>query len=449
MSTTEYGIVSSVQVMSIFLLMSFTLAIDRVIFRLLYDYKSGEERRLFLGTSSFSIFIFSIVGLLLVFVLKFFFVDGTLIGIDFYPYIFLMVLEVFFITFNLVPRAYLQIEGKSKLYVKLSILDFVVSSSFILYFIVLKDEGAYGMLKGRLLGVLLTLPFYLKLTYDIIIFKFDFKIFKNILNYSWPGIVIILSTWLLDQSDRIFLGKYFDMSQVGIYSLGYKIAGISLMIVGAINQAYTPYFYKLANSVNQNESKNKLTIINTLYIVIVIIVTFIISLFSEDFLILFIDSKYGRANDYIIPISVIYVFQLSSLVFNLSIYQNKKNVLMMMINFLGGGICVVLNLFLIPTFGSFGAIIATFVSYFIIFCIKFYFSKKNYWVPINLGELSLLFFVLFSIVTLFKFITLNIWLGLLLKVITSLSIVVIIYIKDGFFIKTTIEKYIRQKNKIN
>ena len=70
LTPADYGIVSSMQVLSTILAVFFTLAIDRSIFRLYFDYKIEKAKRDYLGTITISLFFISISVLLLLFIFR-------------------------------------------------------------------------------------------------------------------------------------------------------------------------------------------------------------------------------------------------------------------------------------------------------------------------------------------------------------------------------------------
>ena len=68
--------------------------------------------------------------------------------------------------------------------------------------------------------------------------------FKSALIYSLPIIPNLLSAFILNVSDRIFIEKYIDLKSLGIYSLGYQLAGGLAVIGGAFYGAYNPCFFE-------------------------------------------------------------------------------------------------------------------------------------------------------------------------------------------------------------
>lgn len=81
----EYGIITSMQVISAILLVFLTMAIDRGVYRIYYDYKDEQERKTYLGTVVITITINSIVILSLLFLFSSH-VERIYKTINFYPY---------------------------------------------------------------------------------------------------------------------------------------------------------------------------------------------------------------------------------------------------------------------------------------------------------------------------------------------------------------------------
>ena len=108
----DFGIVSSMQVLNVILTLLFTLAIDRSVYRLYFDYSNDKDKRDFIGTITISIFFISTTVLFIIFI------SNNLISqiyssIDFYPFYVYVVLTAFFSVFSIIPQIYFQIKGKA------------------------------------------------------------------------------------------------------------------------------------------------------------------------------------------------------------------------------------------------------------------------------------------------------------------------------------------------
>jgi O-antigen/teichoic acid export membrane protein len=228
----------------------------------------------------------------------------------------------------------------------------------------------------------------------------------------------LLSAWILNLSDRIFIERYFSLSDVGIYSLGYKIAELVLIFSGAFYTAYNPVFYKLANSENQMEAKRKLYKYNTCYVLLIMMSVFLISIFSKEAITLLLDPKYLEAYKIVPIIALAYFISQTSGLLNLSIYQEKKTLQMMYMILGSAGLNILLNFLLVPKLGAYGAAYATVLSFAAFFMVKYWYAKKCYFIPFNWNQIALIFAPLFAIVLLFQFIiNINIHLSLIIKVL--------------------------------
>ena len=246
-STEDYGIINSMQVLSAIIVLFFTCALDRGVLRMYYDFDSSLSKKVYLGTISISIFIISTVFLLIFFL----FSDKLNLiytSIDFYPFYSYTLISCYLEVFSIIPLIYLQIHNKPLIYISLNLFKFIIGISLTLYFIIFLNTGAIGMIKALFFSNLIVLPIYLYYAFKSFSFKLDFKMLLDTFKFTLPILPTLLAAWVLNISDRIFVEKYFNMSDVGIYSLGSKISGAVLILFGAFSIAYSPYFYEKAKS---------------------------------------------------------------------------------------------------------------------------------------------------------------------------------------------------------
>ncbi|MEZ7495054.1 oligosaccharide flippase family protein [Leeuwenhoekiella aequorea] len=382
LSPSDYGIVSSMQVFGGILLIFLTFGLERSIYRLIYDYKTETEKRNFLGTISISVFFLAL------FICSILFIGNSLVGqifknISFYPYFAYAICTAFFSCFELVPLIALQVKQRAKLYLKYSLILLVIKVFPVLFFVVYQQEGAVGMLKGGTAGGLLGALIIIPLTLKQINLKFNKKILRDVLIFCLPLVPLVISSWVVNMSDRIFIERLYGTYDVGIYSLGYKIGQLVQFLSVAVLMAYNPYFYKIANLEDQVGSKNKLVKANNYIVLFVLCISFLIAFFSKEIITWFFDNSY-LAVIRIIPLIALggFFMQLVSLQ-NLSFYQEKKTFQIMTINIVAACFNIVLNYFLILTYGYLGAAWATVITQFLLFLLIYKYAKKYFYIPYN------------------------------------------------------------------
>ena len=415
LTPSDYGIVSSMQVLSTILAIIFTLAVERSVYRLYWDHKTEDEKRDYLGTIVIALAPIAAFILILLFLFQSL-VGSIYASIPFYPFYVYAILTSFFSVFARVPKIYLQLEQKAGKFVILSILQFVVDTTLVLWFVVRMKAGAEGMLKGHMVGHALMLIIFLYMTCKVIHFTFKPWMLKGSLKFSLPMIPSLLCAWVLNLSDRIFIERYLSLSDVGIYSLGYKIAGLVLIITGAFGMAYNPVFYQLANSEDQVAAKRTLYSYNNIYVMVILLVCFLVSFFSKEVIVLLLDPRFAEAYKIVPIIALAYFISIGASLLNLSIYQEKKTVAIMFIQIFGALLNIALNFLLVPQFGAYGAAYATVFSFTGIFLGKYWYARKCYFIPYQWKKIIPSLAFLTTIVIVASGLNMKIYHSLLVKV---------------------------------
>lgn len=431
LTPSDYGIVSSMQVMSSIVVVFFTLAIDRSLFRLYYDYKTEAEKKDFFGSITVLVLGLSSIMLAILFLANSF-VGLIFKSVDFYPYYAYTLLGAFFSVFSIIPKVYYQIKEKANIFILISIGQFVLNTGLVIWFLIYNEEGAFGMIKGRMLGNLIFLPLMIYLLSTIINFTINKNIIKEGLKFSLPLIPNIIIAWILNLSDRIFIERYFTLTEVGIYSLGYKIAGVMNLVAASFKKAYNPLFYKLANSQNQIQANKKLYTYNKLFSGIIFLGLFFISLFAKEIITSLFNESYQEAYLVIPLIALSYLISQNSGLFNLMLYQEKAVKKLMFVSIIAGVLNLALNYLLIPIHGIYGAAFATILSFLLMFILSWQMAKKAYYIPFNWSQQISLLVLGINVWFLFFFLELEFFSAIILKFFcfSLLCLTLLIFNKD-------------------
>jgi O-antigen/teichoic acid export membrane protein len=296
--------------------------------------------------------------------------------------------------------------------------------------------GAEGMLKGQMFGYGIMLPVFLFIGFKIINFTVRPAILRESLKFSLPMIPALLSAWVLNLSDRIFIERYFSLADVGIYSIGYKIAGLVLIISSAFNLAYNPVFYQLANSDDQVAAKKQLFSYNNTYVIVILLMCFLISLFSKDVIVILLDSRYAEAYKIVPIIALAYFISQAGGLMNLSIYQEKKTFAIMLISMFGALLNVGLNFLLVPVFGAYGAACATVLSFTGLTIIEYWYARKCYFIDYDWGKIIKGLLVAIPIASTVYFIDINIYLSLFVKLCIVACALLFLYARFGVQVRS-------------
>jgi O-antigen/teichoic acid export membrane protein len=374
MSVEEYGIVSSMIVIQSIASIFFSLAIERSVMRLYFDHSSKIAKGIFFGSNFISIFVIS-TFFVIIFLFSKDLLKNIFSDINFYPYYFYALLIAYVKCFLFVPKIYLQVNHKVSQYVLLSFGQFVFVNFLVLYFVVYLKEGAFGMLKGQLIGITFLIPFLFSIVRKNFILNFDFSILKKSLDFSLPIIPTLLTVFVLNLSDRVFIDKYLGLAEVGLYSLAYKVAMISLLAISSVNLAVTPHFFKKLNEKGFFSSQKWSLSFNNNLIKTIGLIVLIVLMFSNEIVLILFGYDYFESISVVGLLLISYYFAGTNSVNGRLIQFQKKTHHSMIIDIFCALLNVGLNFLLIPDYGLIGAALATLISMLMAFIISFIYVK--------------------------------------------------------------------------
>ena len=280
LSPTQYGIIESMVVFSTILTVIFSFATERSMFRIYYDYKKEDDKKKFIGNTTILITISATFFLGLIFALHRP-ISKIYSDIPFDPYFVYAIFIAYATTFAYIPQTLFQVKEKAFAFFITSITAFLLEILLTIYFLIITEEEAIGLLKAKLIANVLMSPLYLYIIKRESSFQLDKTIIKNIFLFSLPMMPILLTSWIMNMSNRVFIENYFTLREVGIFSMASKLSSVTTILLGALFTAYNPMFYRLANDENQLIAKNKIQELNQLLIGAIFMVSFVVELFSK------------------------------------------------------------------------------------------------------------------------------------------------------------------------
>lgn len=363
----DYGIVAVfsayVGIITVILSLNSYTAVSR------YYYEKTDDFGEFIGTTL--IFVGLIFGLTLPIYILFYKQIASLMQLPGLLPIYLLFACLFAIIYSL----YYQIlvpQKRSKEAATISILKGYIGFGIAVLFVYLLKENRYlGQIWATLLiGLIFSIYFMIKIRkYS----KFCFKIehIKYISTYSIPLIPYVLSGIILAQFDRIMINNIIGSASAGLYSLGYNVGMLLLMVIGATQTALIPDFFKFLD----NKEYDRLDALFEKVFSIVTIAALGLVLFAREIVIILADEKFHPGLS-VVPIVVIgYVFYEMYIVYGMYPGYKKKTVFISIVTLIAGILNIVLNAIFIPRYGYIAAAYTTVASYFILFLLAWIVAK--------------------------------------------------------------------------
>lgn len=364
---SDYGIVAVftayVGIITVILSLNSYTAVGR------YYYEKTDDFGDFIGTTL--IFVGLIFGFTIPIYILFYEQIASLIQLPGLLPIYLLFACLFAIIYSL----YYQIlvpQKRSKEAATISILNGYTTFGIAVLFVYLLTENRYlGQIWATLLiGFIFSIYFMIKIRkYS----KFCFKIehIKYISTYSIPLIPYVLSGIILAQFDRIMINDIIDAASAGLYSLGYNVGMLLLMVIGATQTALIPDFMKFLD----NKEYDRLDALFEKVFSIVTIAALGIVLFAKEIVIILADEKFHAGLSVVPIVAIGYVFFGMYIVYGMYPGYKKKTVYTSIVALTAGVSNIILNAIFIPWYGYIAAAYTTVASYFIMFLLAWIVDK--------------------------------------------------------------------------
>jgi O-antigen/teichoic acid export membrane protein len=271
-------------------------------------------------------------------------------------------------------------------------------------------------------------------------------------SYGFPLLLANFSAAALNAVDRFSLNGLTVLKSVALYTMATKITSVlKLVLVDSIKLAVGPMMIRRMYSPDNKRFYSKVLLYSSYIIMIGIIA---VSLFSFELTKVLAHSRDYWGSVAIIPIlslSIFFVNMKEVTVYGLHIAKKTKIIgVIVAFSVLVG---ILLNILLIPIWDITGSAIATLLSQLIYWYACYYFSQKSFYVPYELGKISVLLLVgsILSFASLL-FNTMDLLPRLLLKITCLFSFPFILYLLNFYepvelqAIKGFVNKWSRLKN---
>lgn len=299
-----------------------------------------------------------------------------------------------------IPFAHLRAMQKAQLYLYFSIFKLVIQVTLNIYFIVYLDMHVEGVIYSTLFSYMIigsVLSFYSIYKSGINISK---KACFDIMSFSIPIKIATMGAFFLTFGDRYFLNYYSDLTEVGIYSLGYKFGFIFAIIAWSpFSKMWDTEKYNIYKQDGAVEKYQK----TFLYLCLFLFTTgFAICLFIKDLLKIMSAEEFWPAHEIVPIIIVAYTIQCLGDYCNFGIMLKKKTIQIAYAQWIAVIVITLAYFLLIPVFGGLGAAWATLIG----FCVRFfwlnkkgkeYYDMKLPWKKIVFIGLLCIFFFLLSL----------------------------------------------------
>jgi O-antigen/teichoic acid export membrane protein len=280
----------------------------------------------------------------------------------------------------------MRLEEKSILFSTTNVIRLIVTLLVTIYLIIFKNRGIAGIYEAQLIGLILYFLMISKFIFAHIVFRFQWSILQEMLQYSFPLILSSISGIFLTLTDRYVLNFMSNLDQVAIYNLAAKLAYVIMVfVVTPIRMSLTPIVYKM---VDEPGCKRFYSKILTYFSFVILICVMFMSFFGKEIIIFFTGSNtgYWHATN-LVPIIALVIFMgmmKDTVSLGINIVKKTKtiSIIMMIVAIFNVGA----NILLVPYLEAAGAAVATLVSQILLFVLIYHYAQKYYRIPYEMGK---------------------------------------------------------------
>lgn len=402
LTTTDYGVFGIMEVLSQLLIAMMGFAIYSGFSRWYWDKEHVNNQKSLYFTSSVAVLFISTIFIFSgSFSAKF--ISNIIFYTDSYTQLIITVFIASFIQANFVlPLTLMKLQSKSGLYSIVNIIKLTITLIFTIYFVVILKKGIIGIYWGQVIGGVVSFLFTLRYIFKNITLSFNKKVAVEIFNYSFPLMFTSTVATLLSAFDRFSLNYLSTLENVGIYSLGFKIANtIKVFVTSSVIMALNPIRLKKINDPNNGRFYSKVL---TYFSFGLMIVALFFSMFSYEIIDIFATSNFYLPASKIVPIIALGLFfSMMKNNVNIGLIIEKKTKILGALVVVTALVNLGLNILMIPLWGIIGAAIATLLSQVLYFALVYYFAQKTFWIPYELKKISTILLTGISLYTISLF----------------------------------------------
>ncbi|HNJ95701.1 MAG TPA: polysaccharide biosynthesis C-terminal domain-containing protein, partial [Ferruginibacter sp.] len=311
---------------------------------------------------------------------------------------------------NTLPFARLRQENRPKRYAFARVMGIVINLAVVIFFLGVvpkilagnpdsflrhiynKDLGLGYYLLGNLCGSLFTLLILFKEIKQVR-FQFDMPLWKEVMRYSAPLIIVGLGGMINDVLSRLIYRHVVDLPraeadhELGIFANIFRLALLITIMIQAFRMAAEPFFFN--RSKEENAPKIYARVMK-FFVIACCFMFLLIGLFLDVFrwiFTTFANPRWAEGLDVVPLLALGNIFL--GIYYNLSVWYKltNKNTYGAVITVIGAAITIALNIVLIPRLHYTGAALATFCCYLFMMVSSYVLGQKYYPVPYAVKKL--------------------------------------------------------------
>jgi O-antigen/teichoic acid export membrane protein len=242
LTPADYGIISLLNVLSLFLVPVLSLGFTAAIGLCYFEGNDPLRKQQTIGTAALILSIVLAVVLLPGASLSGEISAWLLKTSEYRP---LVLITLATVAFTILAQPFMlsmQMQERAKSFAALSVGSTVINLASSLFFVIALKRGVRGMVEGTLLAQGTVAALFALLTIRKDPLRVDAQIGRELFKLGLPLVPAFASLYVLNQENRFWLQRIVGIDAVGIFTIGTNLGMFMNLFVGGFTTAWMPYF---------------------------------------------------------------------------------------------------------------------------------------------------------------------------------------------------------------
>jgi O-antigen/teichoic acid export membrane protein len=378
LTPSDYGKVETLIALTTVVGIFLRFGITSAFFRFYFDSPEPERRRLVLRTSFWFTMVMATVGL----------VAGVALSPEIAEVLFGSTDDTELVAASFVGlwagmnyeqlMSLFRVEERSTAFVGANVANILLTVGATLVLVVALDAGPIGVIVGNFTGTLLVYAALLGYRREQLGLQFDRGLLREMNRFGIPLMPTALFLWVTNFSDRIFLVKLSDTTEVGLYSVGVRISSAMVLLLTAFRLAWPAFAYSIED---EREARRTFAYVLTYLLLLTTWVATGLALLSPWIVDWLAAPSFESASRVVGPLAFAAVAFGGYVVVAIGVGRSRRTQFNWVVTGAAAAVNVVLNLLLIPPYGMMGAAVATIAAFTTMFAGMSWWAQRIYPVP--------------------------------------------------------------------
>jgi len=378
LSPSDYGKVETLIALTTVIGIALRMGIHAAFFRFYFDSSEPEHRRLVLRTCFWFTMAMATAGLLAGLLLS-----GTIADLLFGSSDDSELVMASFVglwagmNYEQLTSLF-RVEERSVAFVSASLANILLTIGSTLLLVVALDQGPIGVIVGNFTGTLLVYAVLIGYRREQLGLQFDRSLLREMNRFGVPLVPTALFLWVTNFSDRLFLVRLADTTEVGLYSVGVRIASAMVLLLTAFRLAWPAFAYSIED---EREAKRTYAYVLTYLVLSTTWVAAALALLSPWIVDWIAAPAFAESSRVVGPLAFAAVAFGAYIVVAIGVGRARRTQFNWVVTGAAAAVNVTLNLVLIPPYGMMGAAVATIAAFSTMFVGMAWWAQRIYPVP--------------------------------------------------------------------